>query len=265
MPQSFRRKVIAPLPKPALLGVRGHSPPGLFARQPRKFAGVFQDSVIAKSFLHARRNGQRAIHRTDDRPNRDAIFRAEFKIALIMRRHRHDGAGAVAHQHEIRHPDGHALLAERIDGIRAGEKAFFFQIVRSFVGARIHHGFGAGASVRIGRGCDQRMLRRQDHAGRAVDRIDARGEDANRPELRGEIDFRAFGAPDPVALHREHALRPTRLRAARYRSAARRRRRWFAKTIVRARAVPLASFHDASSSPPPLARWRARWRTPGTN
>ena len=50
---------------------------------------------------------------------------------------------------------------------------------------------------------------REDHAGRAVDGVDARGEDADGSEaLDVEIDFRAFAAADPVALHGEDALGP---------------------------------------------------------
>src|SRR5689334_9985011 len=54
------------------------------------------------------------------------------------------------------------------------------------------------------------MLRREDDAGRAVNGVDARGEDADRSAFSfdSEIEFRAFAAPDPVALHGEHALRP---------------------------------------------------------
>ena len=33
-------------------------------------------------------------------------FGAELEIALIVRRDRHDRAGAVAHQHEVADPDG---------------------------------------------------------------------------------------------------------------------------------------------------------------
>ncbi len=57
---------------------------------------------------------------------------------------------------------------------------------------------------------DQRMFGRKNHAGGAVDGIDARGEDANRRAgaVQMKIDFRAFRAADPVALHDQHALGP---------------------------------------------------------
>ena len=58
---------------------------------------------------------QFAVHRTDHRTDRDAVLRAEFEVALVVRGHGHDRAGAVAHQHEVADPDRHLLAAERID------------------------------------------------------------------------------------------------------------------------------------------------------
>ena len=140
----------------------------------------------------------------------DAVLAAEFEIALVVRGHGHDGAGAVAHQHEVADPDGHLLAAVRVDGVVAGEEAFLFDIARIAAGARVHHGLGAGLACGVEQLRVERMLGRQDHAGGAVDGVDARGEDADRLARSGqrEIDLRAFGAADPVALHGEHALRP---------------------------------------------------------
>ena len=46
-------------------------------------------------------------------------LRAEFEVALVVRRHGHDRARAVAHQHEVADPDRDLLAAERIDGVVA--------------------------------------------------------------------------------------------------------------------------------------------------
>src|SRR5216684_5988171 len=53
------------------------------------------------------------------------------------------------------------------------------------------------------------MFGGKDDAGGAEDGVDAGGEHAEAfPTNLGEVDFRAFGAADPVALHREDAVGP---------------------------------------------------------
>src|SRR5665213_3044171 len=54
------------------------------------------------------------------------------------------------------------------------------------------------------------MLGREDQTRRAIDGIDARGEDANRLDAL-EINLRALRTADPVLLHGEDALRPSAL------------------------------------------------------
>ena len=53
-------------------------------------------------------------------------FGGELKIARVMRRHGHDGAGAIAGENVIGNPDGNFLAVDRIDGVSAGEHAGFF-------------------------------------------------------------------------------------------------------------------------------------------
>jgi hypothetical protein len=62
----------------------------------------------------------------------------------------------------------------------------------------------------------QRVLGRQDQAGRAENGVHSRGENADRLARFGqpEIHFRAFGPPDPIPLHHQHALRPAALQLA---------------------------------------------------
>ena len=59
--------------------------------------------------------------RQDHDANVEAVLLGELVIALVVRRHRHDGAGAVIHQDVVGHPDGHVLVVERIDGVALGE------------------------------------------------------------------------------------------------------------------------------------------------
>ncbi len=161
-----------------------------------------------------------------------------------MRRHRHDGAGAVFGQDVVGDPDGQAFTVEWIDGVVAGEDAVLFDCADIAGFARLFLLFEQGAYffgqlfVLRGKLLDQRMLGRELHAGRAEDRVDARGEDGDlaarclvmsssagktavpvwrilclvvrrmgsRPPLRTRP--RAFAAPDPVALHGAHLFRP---------------------------------------------------------
>ena len=134
---------MAALPKPCALGVSGHLAARFGAGKPAPLAGVLQDAVLAEGYRHAGLNGERAIHRADDGTHRDTVLAAEFEIALIVRGHGHDGAGAVAHQDEVGDPDGDLFAAVRIDGVVPGEEAFLIDVAGVAVGARIDHRLGA--------------------------------------------------------------------------------------------------------------------------
>ncbi len=60
------------------------------------------------------------------------------------------------------------------------------------------------------------MRWRQNHRHRAINRIDARGEDFNwlcaRQVRNGNLYLRALRLPDPVALHQDDAFRPSALK-----------------------------------------------------
>ena len=47
--------------------------------------------------------------RQDDHPDLDTVFLSELVIALIVRRHAHDGAGAVLHHNVVGDPNGNFL------------------------------------------------------------------------------------------------------------------------------------------------------------
>ena len=83
------------------------------------------------------------------------VFAGKIKIALVVRRDGHDGAGAVFHQHEIGGPDGDLFPRERIDSIGACENAFLvsgfagaldFIFARDFLDERVHRFFLTGSS-----------------------------------------------------------------------------------------------------------------------
>ena len=128
-----------------------------------------------------------------------------------MRGNGHDRAGAVVDQHEVADPDGDLFAAVRIDGVVAGEYAVFDDVSGAHLLARIDHLPGFGTASVVEQLLRQWMLRRENDARSAVDGVDARGEDANffAAAFEREVDLRTFGAADPVALHGEHALRPS--------------------------------------------------------
>ena len=109
-------------------------------------------------------------------------FTREFVIALVVRGHGHDRAGAVAHQHVVGDPDRDLLAVDRIDRVGAGEDAGLAlgESVRSrsllFATSALY--FCDGLAL-LGRGefLDQRMLGREHHVGRAEERVGPRGED----------------------------------------------------------------------------------------
>ena len=59
----------------------------------------------------------------DDGPDRQAVRQRELQVPLIVGGHRHDGAGAVAHQHVVRYEYGNGVAGHRVDGIGAGKHA----------------------------------------------------------------------------------------------------------------------------------------------
>ena len=66
--------------------------------------------------------------RCDDALDRDVENLSEFKVAGIVSRNRHDGAGAVAYQHIVGDPDGDFFCVDRIDGISTGENPVSYSV-----------------------------------------------------------------------------------------------------------------------------------------
>ena len=139
----------------------------------------------------------------------------EREVALIVAGHRHDRAGPVLHQHVGGHEARHLLAVHRIHGVHTERDALpgvgFLAVVERRVAdlldQRLH---GAPCAAEFGQLLHERVLDREHEERHAPERVRTRGED---PDLVAglvdrERDVRALAAPDPVALHREHALRP---------------------------------------------------------
>ena len=103
------------------LGRPDHSPE--FSTMPSSVNAAFMSCIRASAPSTGRITGRIGM----------PYLRAELEIALIVRRHGHDRAGAVAHQHEVADPDRHLLAAVRIDGVVAGEEAFLLDVARTLV------------------------------------------------------------------------------------------------------------------------------------
>ena len=134
-----------------------------------------------------------------------------------MRRHRHDGARAVACENIIRNPDGNFFFIRGINRLRALElnPGFLPRCGKPFLFCFMPRCFDVfldlAAVCDLQRSlCQERMRRRENHVGRAKKRIRPRRENFYRfaRSLDGKRERRAFGAADPVPLHRLGLLRP---------------------------------------------------------
>ena len=79
-------------------------------------------------------SGRRTLRLDDDR-DRQAVLAGELEVALVVRGHRHHGAGAVLAEDEVRHPERHGLPGERVDRVATGEEPFLLDLARQPGGA----------------------------------------------------------------------------------------------------------------------------------
>ena len=75
--------------------------------------------------------------------NRQVVLARELEVALVVRRHRHHRARAVVAEHEVRHPDRHRLVGERVDRAEAGVEALLLDLAAD----RARRGPGCGTSA----------------------------------------------------------------------------------------------------------------------
>ena len=87
-----------------------------------EIAGIDADAVVDEADAIPVPCGRLATTWTDGQVE----FRGELQIALVVRGHGHDRAGAVAGQDVIGDPDGNLLAVDRVDAHSAGEDAGFF-------------------------------------------------------------------------------------------------------------------------------------------
>jgi len=149
------------------------------------------------------------------------VFLGEGEVALVVRRHAHDGAVAVGHEHVVADPDFDLRARDGVRDEQARGHAFFF--------TRGHFGLGGAAKLAlfdergqrriVGRRVrGQRVFGRHGAERHAHDRVGAGGEDVQLAvldqlavlagDLVREGKAQAFGLADPVFLHQAHALGP---------------------------------------------------------
>src|SRR5205085_3234350 len=147
----------------------------------------------------------------------NSILFRELVVALIMRRHAHDRAGAVIHQNVVRNPYRNLLTVVGIDRKVSGVNALLINIpdITGLLRLRL---LGdepidllAQIRVRSREFLRNRMLRRKLNRSCAKDGVDTSGEDGDLVSNNGiqtKVQQRALAPADPVALHGADFLRP---------------------------------------------------------
>ncbi len=157
-----------------------------------------------------------ALGRRDHLADREAERLGEVVVALVVRRHSHDRAGPVLHQHVVgdEHRDplsvdgiGHGP-PQRHPGLRLlGSSPDLGRLGQRMVDVLVYLTFLRGAFRQPE---DVRMLGRHDEECCAEQRVRPGGEDGvvDAELLAAERDLRPLASADPVALHGLDVLGP---------------------------------------------------------
>ena len=231
------RKRLAPIPLPAEEPVAQFVVHGLFAEalrfeQARDFRlGVGGREAVERAAVHGETLARETCERLagargfvahahargggDDLADGQGKLARKLPVALVVRGHRHDRAGAVAEQHVVGDPDRDALAVHRVERKRARPHAGLFlrqfgafeiALARGFLPILPHR-----RPLLLGHEpLHERMFRREHHVGRAVERVGPRGENGDLflRSLDAEMHLRALAPPDPVLLEQLDPRRP---------------------------------------------------------
>ncbi|OUD85750.1 hypothetical protein BC477_15185 [Clavibacter michiganensis subsp. michiganensis] len=177
-----------------------------------------RELAVLRDDADGARDGLRGV---DDDPHRQVEGAREVEVALVVRGDGHDGARAVVGEHVVGGPDGDPLAVDRVDRRAAERDAGLRAVGRGALdlveALRALQVAAEPLADLVRRALDE--LRRQvavgrdDHEGGAVQRVRTRGEDRDGlvAALDDEVDLRAYGASDPVALHADDLRRPRAL------------------------------------------------------
>ena len=212
MPQSRRRYVIFFSPRPFAARSAAMASTAGFVSQAVVLARV--DAAAARLVRVPGLPGvgrERLAVDGDHLLDRQAVFLREREVALVVRRHAHHRAVAVAHQHVVADPHLDLLAGERMRDEQAGGHALLLHrrelgFLHAAALAFLDEGRELGIRLRGVRG--ERMLRRHRAERDAHDRVGARREDlqpavADRARRRvadvvREREAHALAAADPV-------------------------------------------------------------------
>ena len=151
-----------------------------------------------------------------------AVLVGEGEVPLVVRRHPHHGAIAVAHQHIVADPQRHRLVGDRVRHRQARGDALLLLCRQLGLGgaaglALLQEGRHGGiVPCRLQR---QRVLGRDGAEGHAHDGVGARREDVHASaadqfaggvvaDVVREGEAHALALADPVLLHQTHPLGP---------------------------------------------------------
>ena len=181
-----------------------HGGDGLFYRHAIEEAGVYHDARVVledKGLLGD-------VAAPDHLHDGQAEGRGEVPVPLVVARHAHDDAGAVAHEDVVGDEEGDALAVGGVHGLDTLEADASFLLVQF---APLKVGFSRGLRLvggylvpvlnlalpllQIG------VLRGNDHVGHAEEGVAPGGVDRQLVAVGGgEVHLRALGPADPVAL-----------------------------------------------------------------
>jgi len=193
-----------------------HPLDGVSLPQAVERAGVDVRPVIGGRLAGLGRVGFRGDDHLDGQVERPG----EVQVALIVRGHRHDRAGAVVGQHVVRGVHRDLLAVDGVDRVAVQEDAGLRPVGGQAVDLRhrLHLGQIVG-EVTLGRGAGGELRRevavgRHHEEGGAEQRVRPGGEHRHRfrPAVDPKVDLGTQGPADPVALHRQHLVRPLTLK-----------------------------------------------------
>ncbi len=171
-------------PLALVLQVIGDGLLGPGAGHPGEIPGIHQDAVV---FI-GRGQGcrlQLGVRRLNHHLDGQAVFPGELEIPLVVGRHCHHRAGAVAHEDKVGHVNGHLPAGDRVQAVAPGEDPLLGDLLQGAPGAVLgrpvfheaaHCGFLGSAA---GQFQGQRVLRGQAHEGGAEQGVGPGGEDLN--------------------------------------------------------------------------------------
>src|SRR5690625_786071 len=151
------------------------------------------------------------IVQADDLADRQPVLAGKLEVALVVGRHRHDGALAIAHEHVVGHPHGQLRAGQGMNGFQAGVHALFFLIAQV--------GLGHLLTAALVNKCRQLLIVTRRLQGQGMfgghrhecgphEGVGPGGKYLDAVIAAGKDDFRTFAFANPVGLHGAHPLGP---------------------------------------------------------